>query len=83
MRQLDETADIITYEEYHPFGTTSYRSGRIETETSQKRYKYIGKERDEELRSNRRTPLEMGSCEANWSCITMGSDIMRPGFADL
>lgn len=46
--ELDETADIITYEEYHPFGTTSYRSGRTETETSQKRYKYVGKERDEE-----------------------------------
>ncbi|MCT4648345.1 MAG: RHS repeat-associated core domain-containing protein [Carboxylicivirga sp.] len=46
--ELDETADIISYEEYHPFGTTSYRSGKTETETSQKRYKYVGKERDEE-----------------------------------
>jgi RHS repeat-associated protein len=46
--ELDETADIISYEEYHPFGTTSYRSGRTETETSLKRYKYVGKERDEE-----------------------------------
>ena len=46
--ELDENADIISYEEYHPFGTTSYRSGKTETETSQKRYKYVGKERDEE-----------------------------------
>ena len=46
--ELDENANIISYEEYHPFGTTSYRSGRTETETSQKRYKYVGKERDEE-----------------------------------
>lgn len=46
--ELDENAEIISYEEYHPFGTTSYRSGRTETETSQKRYKYVGKERDEE-----------------------------------
>ncbi len=46
--ELDESANIISYEEYHPFGTTSYRSGRSETETSQKRYKYVGKERDEE-----------------------------------
>jgi RHS repeat-associated protein len=45
---LDETAALISYEEYHPFGTTSYRSGRTETEVSLKRYKYIGKERDEE-----------------------------------
>ncbi|WP_320019763.1 RHS repeat-associated core domain-containing protein [Labilibaculum manganireducens] len=46
--ELDESAGIISYEEYHPFGTSSYRSGRTETETSQKRYKYVGKERDEE-----------------------------------
>jgi RHS repeat-associated protein len=46
--ELDEQAQIISYEEYHPFGTTSYRSGRSLTETSLKRYKYVGKERDEE-----------------------------------
>lgn len=46
--ELDENAAIITYEEYHPFGTTSYRSGKTETEVSRKRYKYVGKERDEE-----------------------------------
>jgi len=26
--ELDENALIISYEEYHPFGTTSYKSGR-------------------------------------------------------
>ena len=46
--ELDNTAAIISYEEYHPFGTTSYRSGRNEVDVSLKRYKYIGKERDEE-----------------------------------
>eukprot|EP00828_Plagiopyla_frontata_P012883 TRINITY_DN1745_c0_g1_i3.p1 TRINITY_DN1745_c0_g1~~TRINITY_DN1745_c0_g1_i3.p1 ORF type:complete len:327 (+),score=9.63 TRINITY_DN1745_c0_g1_i3:156-1136(+) len=46
--ELDQNADIITYEEYHPFGTTSYKSGRTETEVSLKRYKYVGKERDDE-----------------------------------
>ena len=46
--ELDESASIISYEEYHPFGTTSYRSGRSETEVSMKKYKYVGKERDEE-----------------------------------
>jgi RHS repeat-associated protein len=46
--ELDQNADVISYEEYHPFGTTSYRSGRTETEVSLKRYKYVGKERDEE-----------------------------------
>ena len=46
--ELDENGYIISYEEYHPFGTTSYRAGRNQTEVSQKRYKYCGKERDEE-----------------------------------
>ncbi|MDY0393069.1 MAG: RHS repeat-associated core domain-containing protein, partial [Candidatus Bipolaricaulis sp.] len=46
--ELDQNAAIISYEEYHPFGTTSYRSGRTETEVSLKRYKYVGKEWDEE-----------------------------------
>ena len=46
--ELDQTAQIISYEEYHPFGTTSCRSGLTETEVSLKRYKYVGKERDEE-----------------------------------
>jgi RHS repeat-associated protein len=45
--ELDNTGAIISYEEYHPFGTTSYRSGKSETEVSLKRYKYCGKERDE------------------------------------
>ena len=46
--ELDASANIISYEEYHPFGTTSYRSGRNEVDVSLKRYKYVGKERDEE-----------------------------------
>ena len=47
--ELDENGYIISYEEYHPFGTTSYRSGKNDAEVSQKKYKYCGKERDEEI----------------------------------
>jgi RHS repeat-associated protein len=39
--------EIISYEEYYPFGNTSYQAMRNQTETS-KRYRYTGKERDEE-----------------------------------
>ena len=46
--ELDQTAQIISYEEYHPFGTTSYWSGQSESEVKKKRYRYVGKERDEE-----------------------------------
>jgi RHS repeat-associated protein len=46
--ELDETAAVVTYEEYYPYGSTSYQEGRTLAEVSQKRYRYTGKERDEE-----------------------------------
>jgi RHS repeat-associated protein len=46
--ELDETGAVITYEEYYPFGGTSYQAGATATEVSLKRYRYNGKERDEE-----------------------------------
>jgi RHS repeat-associated protein len=45
--ELDDNAQIISYEEYYPYGSTSYQAVRSQTETP-KRYRYIGKERDEE-----------------------------------
>lgn len=46
--ELDETAATISYEEYYPFGGTSYRAGRNVAEVGLKRYRYTGKEKDEE-----------------------------------
>ena len=46
--ELDETGQMISYEEYHPYGTTSYQVVRSGAEVSAKRYRYTGKERDEE-----------------------------------
>jgi RHS repeat-associated protein len=45
--ELDDQAQIISYEEYFPYGNTSYQAVRNRTETP-KRYRYTGKERDEE-----------------------------------
>ena len=45
--ELDNNAATISYEEYYPFGSTAYQAMRNQTETS-KRYRYTGKERDEE-----------------------------------
>ena len=45
--ELDNNASIISYEEYYPFGSTAFQAMRNQTETS-KRYRYTGKERDEE-----------------------------------
>ncbi|HEX8138507.1 MAG TPA: SpvB/TcaC N-terminal domain-containing protein [Pyrinomonadaceae bacterium] len=45
--ELDDAAAVISYEEYFPYGSTSYQAVRDQTETP-KRYRYTGKERDEE-----------------------------------
>ena len=45
--ELDEQAQIVSYEEYTPYGSPSYQAVRSQIETP-KRYRYTGKERDEE-----------------------------------
>ncbi|MBR0861206.1 VCBS repeat-containing protein [Bradyrhizobium diazoefficiens] len=45
--EMDDQARIISYEEYTPYGSTSYQAVRDQNETP-KRYRYTGKERDEE-----------------------------------
>jgi RHS repeat-associated protein len=45
--ELDDQAKIISYEEYTPYGSTSYQAVRGQTEAP-KRYRFSGKERDEE-----------------------------------
>jgi RHS repeat-associated protein len=46
--EVDDNAAVLTYEEYHPYGSTSYQTGTSKAEVSLKRYRYTGKERDEE-----------------------------------
>jgi len=45
--ELDENGDIITYEEYFPFGGSSFIAGRNKQEIDIKDYRYCGKERDD------------------------------------
>lgn len=46
--ELDGDARLISYEEFHPYGTTAYRAANSEVEVSPSRYRYTGQERDEE-----------------------------------
>lgn len=46
--ELDDAAQVITYEEFCPYGNTSYQAGRSTVEVSRKRYRYTRMERDEE-----------------------------------
>ncbi len=46
--ELDEAARVISYEEYHPYGTTAYQAKNAAIRSAAKRYRYTGMERDEE-----------------------------------
>jgi RHS repeat-associated protein len=46
--EVDDDADIISYEEYHPYGTTAYQAVNATIKAAAKRYRYTGMERDEE-----------------------------------
>lgn len=46
--ELDAGARMISYEEYHPYGTTAYRATNSDIKSAAKRYRYTGMERDEE-----------------------------------
>ncbi|HXU01688.1 MAG TPA: RHS repeat-associated core domain-containing protein, partial [Polyangia bacterium] len=45
--ELDAQGRVITSEEYHPYGSTAFQSSGS-SEVSPKRYRYTGKEKDEE-----------------------------------
>ena len=45
--ELDDAGQIISYEEYAPYGSSTYQAVRSQTEAA-KRYRYTGKEHDEE-----------------------------------
>jgi RHS repeat-associated protein len=46
--ELDEMGEIISYEEYFPYGSTSYQAMNAVIQAAAKRYRYTGMERDEE-----------------------------------
>ncbi|MET0240411.1 MAG: SpvB/TcaC N-terminal domain-containing protein, partial [Sphingobium sp.] len=48
MLETDAGGSPISYEEYHPFGTSAYRSARSGFDLSLKCYRFSGKERDDE-----------------------------------
>ncbi|KIG11631.1 insecticidal toxin complex protein [Enhygromyxa salina] len=68
--EVDGSGAIISYEEYHPYGTSAYRAVNASIDVSAKRYRYTGMERDEE------TGLEYHSARyyAPWLGSWMAAD---------
>jgi RHS repeat-associated protein len=70
--ELDEAAQIISYEEYSPYGGTTYQAVRSQTETP-KQYRYTGKERDEESGLNYHGARYYVTWRGRWvSCDPLG-----------
>lgn len=46
--EANEVGQVISYEEYHPYGTSAYRTEKSGTNLSLKRYRFTNKERDDE-----------------------------------
>ncbi|MBC8070323.1 MAG: RHS repeat-associated core domain-containing protein, partial [Deltaproteobacteria bacterium] len=82
--ELDENASVISYEEFHPFGTTSYAANDAGIEVSAKRYRYIGKERDEETGLYHLGARYYASWLARWTAadpIGLGDGVNRYAYA--
>ena len=69
--ELDGAGQIISYEEYYPYGATSYQAGRNASEVSLKRYRYTGQERDSRDRAE-------PSREALLRTVARAMDELRP-----
>jgi RHS repeat-associated protein len=46
--ETDSTASVISYEEFHPYGTISYQAVDKDVKAAAKRYRYTSMERDQE-----------------------------------
>ncbi len=74
--ETDAGGQLISYEEYHPFGTSAYRFAKQGVDLSLKRFRFCGQERDDE------TGLFYVGARyyAAWLCRWTSSD--PAGFAD-
>jgi RHS repeat-associated protein len=90
--ELDDQAQVISYEEYCPYGNTSYQAGRLLAEIKLKRYRYTGMERDEESGLSYHTaryyatwlarwtssdPIELAGGGPNLYCYASGDPVCR------
>lgn len=71
--ELAADANITSYEEYYPYGNTSYQAARSGLDRNPKRYRYTGKERDEESGLNYHAARYLAPWLGRWiSCDPAG-----------
>jgi len=71
--ELSQQAKVISYEEYHPYGTSAYRAVNADIRAEAKRYRYTGKEQDEESGLNYHGARYYASWVGRWTvCDSIG-----------
>jgi RHS repeat-associated protein len=67
--ELDVTARVISYEEFHPYGTSAYRLMNSDAKAPLKRYRYTGMERDEETGLNYHKARYLAASLGRWVSV--------------
>ena len=83
--EVDEQARVISYEEFHPYGTTAYLAGRSAAEVGLKRYRYTGKERDTETDLSRHGERYYATWLGRWTApdpIGIEDSVNRYAYVD-
>ena len=65
--ELDDLGKVISYEEYYPYGSTSYQAVDQGIKAAAKRYRFTGKERDEETGLNYHSARYYATWLGRWS----------------
>ncbi len=81
--EVDEQVNVISYEEYHAYGTTAYRAGTSQLEVNRNRYRYTGKEIDSETGFGFHGARYYASWLGRWTAadpIGLGDGINRYGY---
>jgi RHS repeat-associated protein len=80
--ELDDKTKVISYEEYYPYGCTSYQAVDEGIKAAARRYRYTGKERDEETGLGYHGARYYAPWLGRWSAvdpvgITQGTNLYR------
>jgi len=78
--ELDAAANTISYEEFHAYGTSAYRAADATIAANAKRYRYTGRERDEETGLDQMGARYYASWLGRWTAadpIGLGDGINR------
>ena len=65
--EITEGGDVISHEEFHPYGTSAYRAVDSSIDVSARRYRYSGMERDDETGLGYHTARYYASWLGRWT----------------